>query len=128
LNEYVKEQSLLYVDTAIIEENFEAARALAKEYGIVLRLPKPRPRPHGPEMSGRDRCDWPWTSAYISYQGYAMPCCMASTPEVIQLGLINSDNFEQVWNGQPYNQFRTELAENKPPEICRFCSIYNGNF
>jgi radical SAM protein with 4Fe4S-binding SPASM domain len=128
LNAYVKEQSLLYEDPAVIEKYFGEAKTLAKEYGVTLRLPKPRPQPYGPDMSGRDRCDWPWTSAYISFQGYAMPCCMASTPEVISLGLINSDNFEQIWNGEPYNEFREQLASNKPPEICRFCSIYNGNF
>jgi MoaA/NifB/PqqE/SkfB family radical SAM enzyme len=128
LNAYVKEQSLLYEDPQKIEQYFGQAKALAAEYAINLRLPRPRPRPYGPDVSGRDRCDWPWSSAYISFQGYAMPCCMASSPEVISLGLINSDNFEQVWNGEPYNQFRQELASNKPPEICRFCSIYNGNF
>jgi MoaA/NifB/PqqE/SkfB family radical SAM enzyme len=132
LNDYVKEQSLLYEDPERIEHYFGEARAIAKELGVTLRLPSPRPKPYPAEMPGRDRCDWPWTSAYISFQGYAMPCCIASTPEVIELGLINSDNFEEIWNGPAYNQFREQLASGgttgAPPEICRSCSIYNGMF
>ncbi|NLG96985.1 MAG: radical SAM protein [Chloroflexi bacterium] len=128
LNEYVHEQSLLYEDEARIEHYFGEARALAKEYGIRLRLPRPRPRAYPPETSGRDRCSWPWTSAYISFQGYAMPCCMAATPEQVHLGLIDGTNLEGIWNGEPYRQFREQLASGQPPEICKFCSIYNGNF
>ena len=128
LNDYVREESLLYEDPERIEQYFGQARELAKELGVTLRLPRPRPRPYPEGTSGRDRCNWPWTAAYISFQGYAMPCCMAASPEVINLGLVNGDNFEAVWNNEPYNQFRDELASDQPPEICRFCSIYNGNF
>jgi hypothetical protein len=35
---------------------------------------------------------------------------------------------EAVWNGAGYEQFRTALASDKPPEICRSCSIYSGTF
>ncbi len=128
LNDYVKEQSLLYEDPERIERYFGQARALAKELGVVLRLPRPRPKPYPANMPGRDRCDWPWSSAYISFQGYAMPCCIASSPEVIELGLINGDNFDAIWNGEAYNRFREQLASGAPPEICRSCSIYNGMF
>jgi hypothetical protein len=118
----------LYEDPERIELYFGQARELANHLGVKLRLPRPKPKLYPPEISGRDRCSWPWTGAYISFQGYAMPCCMASTPEVVNLGLINGENLEDVWNGEAYNQFRADLAANKPPEICRFCSIYNGNF
>jgi MoaA/NifB/PqqE/SkfB family radical SAM enzyme len=128
LNAYVKEQSLLYEDPQRIEYYFSEARARAKENGITLRLPNPRPKPYGPEVSGRDRCNWPWTSAYISFQGYAMPCCMAASPEVVNLGLVDSSNFKEVWNSETYRQFRNELESGTPPEICRFCSIYHGMF
>jgi MoaA/NifB/PqqE/SkfB family radical SAM enzyme len=128
LNDYVKEQSLLYEDPQRIQHYFSQARALAKELGVVLRLPRPQPKPHPAGMPGRERCDWPWSSAYISFQGYAMPCCIASTPEVIQLGLLDGQNLEAVWNGAAYNQFREQLASDTPPEICRSCSIYNGMF
>lgn len=128
LNEYVREQSLLYEDPERIETYFGEARALAGEYGITLRLPRPRPRPHPADRPGRERCSWPWDGAYISFQGYAMPCCMAATPETVNFGLVTGDNLEEIWNGAPYQQFREQLSSGKPPEICRFCSIYNGMF
>ncbi len=128
LNDYVKEQSLLYEDPQRIEQYFSQARALAKELGVVLRLPRPQPKPYPANLPGRERCDWPWSSAYISFQGYAMPCCIASTPEVIQLGLLDGQNLEEVWNGPAYAKFREQLASTTPPEICRSCSIYQGMF
>lgn len=128
LHDYVNEQSLLYEEPQRIEHYFGKARELARELGIRLRIPRTQPRSYPPGTSGRDRCNWPWTSAYISFQGYAMPCCMAASPEQIHLGLISGDNLEEIWNGEAYQRFREQLASNQPPEICRFCSIYNGVF
>ncbi len=128
LHDYVNEQSLMYEDPQRVEDVFNQARQLAKELDVKLRLPRTHPRPHPPGTPGSDRCDWPWSSAYISFQGYAMPCCMAATPETINLGLVSGDNLEEVWNGEAYQRFRDQLASNEPPEICRFCSIYNGTF
>lgn len=128
LHDYVNEQSLLYEDPQRVEHYFGQARELAQELGIRLRIPRTQPRSYPPGTSGRDRCNWPWTSAYISFQGYAMPCCMAASPEQIHLGLISGDNLEEIWNGEAYQRFREQLASNQPPEICRFCSIYNGVF
>lgn len=128
LNDYVKEQSLLYEDPQRIEHYFGEAKALAQELGVVLRLPRPRVKPHPADMPGRERCDWPWSSAYVSFQGYALPCCIASSPDVMHLGLINSSNLEEVWNGPAYQDFRSQLASSTPPAICRSCSIYNGMF
>lgn len=128
LNQYVREQSLLYEDPQRIEHYFGQASALAQELGITLRLPRPRPKPYAADVPGRERCDWPWTGAYISFQGYAMPCCMVSTPDTLNLGLIDSTNLESVWNSPAYRQFREQLDSGSPPEVCKFCSIYNGNF
>ncbi len=57
-----------------------------------------------------------------------MPCCVASTPDTINMGLVLGDNLEKVWNGEAYQQFRAQLESNEPPTICRYCSIYNGVF
>src|SRR5512146_1138727 len=46
LNDYVKEQSLLYEDPERIEHYFSHARVLAKELDVVLRLPRPQPKPY----------------------------------------------------------------------------------
>lgn len=128
MRDFVQEQTLLEEDPASIERAFGAARAVAAELGIGLRLPRTRPRPHPPGTPGRQRCDWPWTGAYLSYQGLAMPCCMVSTPDRINFGSMAEEGVAAVWNGAAYERFRAQLDSDEPPEICRSCAIYNGTF
>jgi MoaA/NifB/PqqE/SkfB family radical SAM enzyme len=128
LHEYVNQQSLLYEDPQRVEHYFDQARSLAAELNVILRLPRTRPRTTPLQTVGAERCDWPYARAYISFQGYAMPCCIASTPDTVNMGLILGDNLEEIWNGEAYTQFREQLASNQPPEICKYCSIYNGVF
>jgi radical SAM protein with 4Fe4S-binding SPASM domain len=95
---------------------------------VKLRLPRTRLRLHSPGMPGRDRCDWPWKGAYISYQGDAMPCCMVSTPDRLNFGRLTEQGVQELWNGSAYQAFREQLSSDEPPEVCRSCSIYSGTF
>ncbi len=128
MRDYVDEQTLLTEDPARIERYFGEARKVAQELGIKLRLPRTRAKPYPPGTPGRERCDWPWSSAYISYQGYAMPCCMVATPDRANFGNMAERGVSLVWNGEAYQQFRTQLASEHPPEICQSCSLYWGTF
>jgi MoaA/NifB/PqqE/SkfB family radical SAM enzyme len=128
MRDFVQEQTLLEEDPARIERYFGQARAVAQELDIDLRLPRTRPRPHPPGTPGRQRCDWPWTGAYLSYQGLAMPCCMVATPDRINFGSMAEHGVEQIWNGAAFEAFRRQLDSDDPPEICRSCAIYNGTF
>jgi radical SAM protein with 4Fe4S-binding SPASM domain len=128
MHDFVEEQSLLGEDPARIERYFDAARLTASELGIELRLPRTRPRPHPPGTPGRKRCSWPWTGAYISYQGYAMPCCMVATPDRANFGNVVDKGVVPIWNGDAYEQFRARLDSDEPPEICRSCAVYLGTF
>lgn len=125
---FVEEQTLLNEDPAVVERYYSEARAAADELGVDLRLPLTRPRPHPPGTPGRDRCDWPWRGAYVSYQGLAMPCCMVATPDRIHLGDAARDGLDRVWNGPAYQTFRAQLSSDTPPEVCRSCSVYAGTF
>jgi radical SAM protein with 4Fe4S-binding SPASM domain len=125
---FVDSQTLLTEDPARIEQYFGAARTTAQELGIALRLPRTQPRPHPPGMPGPQRCDWPWRRAYISYQGYAMPCCMVSTPDRINFGSMNERGVAEVWSSDQYQRFRDQLDSDDPPELCRSCAVYNGTF
>jgi radical SAM protein with 4Fe4S-binding SPASM domain len=128
MRDFVQAQTLLLEDPARVEEYFEKARQVARELGIRLRLPRVEPKPYLPTMGGRDRCDWPWRGAYISYDGFAMPCCMISTPDRTNFGNMIADGVEAVWNGAAAQTFRRQLASNHPPEICQSCSVYAGVF
>ncbi len=112
-------------DTAAV---FEESRALAREHNLRLRLPSLRPKRHAPGTPGRQRCDWPWRGAYISYDGFAMPCCMVSTPDRIHFGNAVRDGVASVWDNAPYTRFRAELESEHPPAVCHSCSLYHGTF
>ena len=128
MREFVQAQTLLEEDPGRIDRAFDAARAVARQVGIELRLPRTRVRPHPPGTPGPERCSWPWTGAYISYQGYAMPCCMVSTPDRINFGNMAAKGVRATWNSAAFAAFRAQLASDDPPDICRSCALYTGTF
>ncbi|MDQ6662520.1 MAG: radical SAM protein [Chloroflexota bacterium] len=128
MREFVQEETLLEEDSHRVEYYFREARNVAKVLGIDLRLPSTQLRLHPPGTPGPTRCSWPWKGAYISYQGYSMPCCMVSTPDRINFGKVIEQGADGLWNGPTYQAFREQLSSDDPPEICRTCSIYSGTF
>jgi radical SAM protein with 4Fe4S-binding SPASM domain len=128
MREFVQEQTLLDQDPARVERYFGEARATAAELGLDLRLPRTQRRLHPPGTPGPERCSWPWTGAYISYQGLAMPCCMISTPDRLNFGNMADAGVARVWNSAEYEEFRRRLDSDEPPSICRSCSVYKGTF
>jgi radical SAM protein with 4Fe4S-binding SPASM domain len=128
MRQFVDQQSLLYEDPERVACYFNQARLLGRELGVDIRLPRPQVHMHPEHTPGPKRCNWPWTGAYISYQGYAMPCCMVSTPDRMNFGNIAEQGAEATWNAPAYQQFRDQLASDSPPEICRSCALYTGTF
>jgi radical SAM protein with 4Fe4S-binding SPASM domain len=128
MREFVQSETLLEDDPARVAHYFNEARQIAQQDGIELRLPRTQLRVHPPGTPGPQRCNWPWSGAYISYQGYAMPCCMVSTPDRINFGNVVTEGIEATWNNSSYAAFRDQLASDEPPELCRSCSVYSGTF
>lgn len=128
MRRFVEAQTLLNEDAERIERYFSEARAEAGRLGIDLRLPRTRPRAHPAGTPGPKRCDWPWKGPYISYQGYAMPCCMVATLDRIQFGNMAEQGVQALWQGQGYQAFREQLAAESPTEVCRSCALYHGTF
>jgi radical SAM protein with 4Fe4S-binding SPASM domain len=125
---FVRAQSLLGEDPDRVARCFDVTRRLAEELAIELRLPSTRPRPHLPGTAGRERCDWAWRGAYVDFQGRALPCCMVSSADRIQLGNMAEKGAAPVWNGPAYQSFRAQLSSDVPPDVCRSCAIYQGTF
>ncbi|MBS1189739.1 MAG: radical protein [Rhodocyclaceae bacterium] len=126
MRDFIAAESLENEDPGRLETIFAEARRRAKRLAVDLRLPPlTRPEPKPPHPLG---CDWPHRGAYLSYRGEAMPCCMVSTPDRLNLGDMAKESVVKVWNGPAYREFRTALASGEPPEICRGCGIYNGTF
>jgi radical SAM protein with 4Fe4S-binding SPASM domain len=125
---FVSEQTLIGYDATHVDRAFANARAAAARTGVALRLPAVVPTEHPAGTPGRARCDWPWHGPYITYDGTAMPCCIAATPDRVALGNIVSDGMDAVWNGPAYADFRRRLDSPNPPDLCRSCSVYQRVF
>jgi MoaA/NifB/PqqE/SkfB family radical SAM enzyme len=129
MRQFVDEQMLQVSDEAAAEHWFTAARFEAQRLGLPLRLPEPFAVPNiAPLSAGNHRCNWPWTGAYLSYEGLAMPCCMVGTPDRTTLGDTRRDSLIEVWEGDAYRDFRDRLDSDDPPDICRSCAVYKGRF
>jgi MoaA/NifB/PqqE/SkfB family radical SAM enzyme len=125
---FIDAETLLGEEPSRVAQVFDAARAEACRLGVTLRLPRLAPRLHGPDVPGRERCDWPWRGAYISYDGRAMPCCMVSTPDRINFGDMAAEGVARVWGNARYRQFRARLSSASPPDVCASCALYRGTF
>jgi MoaA/NifB/PqqE/SkfB family radical SAM enzyme len=129
MRDFIDHEMLGEADCTHAGQVFAAARQRAEALGLPLRLPSLTPRqPHGPDVPGRSRCDWPWRGAYICYDGTAMPCCMVATPDRAQLGNMAVDGVAAVWHGADYVAFRERLGLADPPAVCAGCAIYRGTF
>jgi radical SAM protein with 4Fe4S-binding SPASM domain len=128
MRQFIDAEMLADADRPMAEAMFETARCEAARLGVALRLPRLAPRAHPPGTPGRQRCDWPWRGAYVSYDGKAMPCCMVATPDRIHFGNMAAEGVVTVWNNDAYNAFRARLSSPVPPEICASCAIYRGTF
>jgi radical SAM protein with 4Fe4S-binding SPASM domain len=125
---FVESETLLGEDPERVRQFFDAARAVADELKVALRLPNVTPRAYAGAAHRQSRCDWPWRGAYLSFAGDAMPCCMVATPDRINFGNVSGKGVAAVWNNPRYRAFREQLASGTPPEVCRTCAVYNGTF
>jgi len=124
---FIATESLSEDCQADADRVFAEARVLASELGLKLRLPNMR-RERDVVTRLDPRCDWPWTGAYVSYDGYSMPCCMISTPDRGNFGRIDQASISEIWSGEAYEAFRAGLQNGTPPNICAACAIYKGTF
>jgi len=123
---FIDTETLEHQDKARIDARFTQARETAQRLGVNLRLPRMGTEPARNEDG--PRCEWPWKGAYVSYKGEAMPCCMVSTPDRMQFGNMAQHGVEPIWHNELYRSFRTALASDSPPDICRGCAVYRRRF
>ncbi|MDO8538456.1 MAG: radical SAM protein [archaeon] len=92
---------------------FEECKTIGKELGVKVILPNEK------------ECFFPWTTTYISVEGFVTPCCIgASDPRIINFGNILEKPFSEIWNSKRYQQFRNGLRDKEPHHICENCIYY----
>jgi len=72
-------------------------------------------------------CTRPWTTAYITANGNALPCCFApfATTDYasLRLGNLFEQPFAQIWNDERYRQWRVDLLSDSPHQACAGCGL-----
>lgn len=71
--------------------------------------------------SEKNHCWWLWNSAYISSEGYVVPCCIISNPEKIHFGNILEQDFKDIWFGETYQKFREDTLKLNINPLCTWC-------
>jgi MoaA/NifB/PqqE/SkfB family radical SAM enzyme len=117
-----------------IERIIAEAEALAAELGITFKASGATSPGKSLEASRKgdphpwQACMRPWTTAYITANGNALPCCIApfatSDYESLKLGNVFEQPFVEIWNDKRYQKWRRELLSDKPHPACTGCGVH----
>lgn len=93
------------------------AEYLAEKVGVSLEIYE------GNFLSKKNKCSWPFTSAFITSNGDVVPCCVISDSDVIKMGNIFEQPFKEMWNSKKYKEFRYSISRHKLNDFCKSCYI-----
>ena len=80
------------------------------------------------DRGGYRVCPYPWSQFVVTWDGFAVACCRDTAGRTV-LGSISESPIMDIWNAQPYQQFRHSLAQHRPQDVaaCRGCDMpYSG--
>lgn len=112
---------------------------LGRELGVTLRAAGATTPAHSVHGEGAlatqaqaqrpwSACMRPWTTAYITANGNALPCCISpfatSDYASLQLGNIFEQPFGDLWNAERYQAWRARLLSDHPPTACAGCGVF----
>ncbi len=67
-------------------------------------------------------CKRLWYSTMIDWNGNVVPCCFDKDEQFLMGNALKQD-FREIWHGEPYNRFRTQLIRRgRVEEMCRNCT------
>jgi radical SAM protein with 4Fe4S-binding SPASM domain len=77
-----------------------------------------------PKAPAANSCPWIYYSSVITWNGNVVPCCRDARGKHV-MGNVFREDFDQIWNGPAYRDFREKIATNqKDIDICRLCSSF----
>jgi len=117
-----------------IERIIAQSEIVAAELGIIFKASGGTNPRRSLEASRKadphpwQACMRPWTTAYITANGNALPCCIApfatTDYESLKLGNVFEKPFVEIWNDERYQKWRTELLSDKPHPACAGCGVH----
>ena len=73
-------------------------------------------------------CLRPWTTAYVTANGNCLPCCISPFATLdydsLILGNLFEKPFTEIWNDEPYRQFRKDFLSPHPHKACASCGVF----
>ncbi|MCU0867451.1 MAG: SPASM domain-containing protein [Planctomycetes bacterium] len=61
----------------------------------------------------------------IEPNGKVFPCCRG--PRELEMGNVNEQSIEQIWNGPKYREFRRRMQARDYHEVCKGCDVLTAN-
>lgn len=61
----------------------------------------------------------------VNPDGAVYPCCRG--PEELKMGDATRERFEDIWNGEKYQEFRRAMFAGEYPKVCANCYVLVGN-
>jgi radical SAM protein with 4Fe4S-binding SPASM domain len=72
----------------------------------------------------RDKpCGWAWNSSYIAANGDVIPCCVIADSDVVKMGNVFEQDFQEIWNSTAYQELRERIANHDLPDYCKHCYV-----
>lgn len=110
-----KIKELQDMDKEELAGHLERASCLSEDLGVKLDIQ--------PAENRWKNCEWPWRGCFITHDGFVTPCCLVTSPEIVNFGNVFDKNFRDIWNGSEYRRFRRLLLSNSPPKCCIKCGL-----
>lgn len=93
------------------------SQRIARENQVDLRIY------YGNFLSKKEKCYWPWTSAFIACNGDVVPCCVLSDSDTIKMGNVFEKDFSEIWKSKKYQDFRDRIRTHNLPDFCKNCYV-----
>jgi radical SAM protein with 4Fe4S-binding SPASM domain len=117
-----------------VERLIVECEILAQELGLHFKAAGAT-NPHASLDASKQRdqkpwkaCMRPWTTAYITANGNALPCCISPFAtqdyDSLKLGNVFEQSFDELWNDTRYQQWRERLLSDAPHEACAGCGVH----
>ncbi len=103
------------LDSAALQSTLIEAQTVAEEVGLALSIYRTT------RLSRRNKCSWPWQSAYIDSAGNVVPCCILADSDTVTMGNVFSTPFPDIWNGSAYRDLRNRIRSHDLPDYCKGC-------
>jgi len=111
----------------LIAEAEELARRLGIAFNASGATDPAASLAPGEEAQPWSLCRRPWSLMYVTAHGRAIPCCIAPFSmrgyDSFTLGDATQRSLREIWNGERYQAFRTDLLSDKPPAACAGCGL-----